>query len=293
MFQWCKGRSGQGWFCSFLCLFLWLCSGGNALAEQTLVVPGTGDSQALLRVLAKAFEAENPAVRVAIPKSVGSIGGIKRVLSGETPIGRVARGLTAQEQAHGLNITTFAYSPVVFVTSANTSCLDNITSRQVVDIYSGKTGFWSQLGACEKKKIYVANREEGDSSRNVLNVTIPGFKEIQMIAGEVLYSTQENVRIVKGYPGTIGYAPLSSVVNEPLRILTFEKVYPDRESIQQGKYPLAVPFSIVWKDDLEGVAKAFVEFLYSEKAVSIIEKNGAVPVSSMDRRPIAPSHLLL
>ncbi len=289
-----RSTGAGGWLAGVLLVVsLGLLAGGDARAEQRLVVPGTGDSQALLRVLAKAFEAEHPDVRVEIPKSVGSIGGIKRVVRGESPLGRVARGLSVQEQDQGLTIRTFAYSPVVFVVHESTSCIDSLSARQVVDIYSGTTGFWSQLGPCEEKKIYVANREEGDSSRNVLKAAVPGFDDIQTYAGEVLYSTQENVRIVSQYPGTIGYAPLSSVAGEALRILKFENVYPSRENIEEGHYRLAVPFSIIWKQSLEGVPKAFVEFLFSETGRALIEENGAVPVSSIGRRPLAPGHLLL
>ena len=51
-----------------------------ALSIERLVIPGTGDSQKLLREAARYFEQKDPNVIIDIPESVGSVGGIKRVL---------------------------------------------------------------------------------------------------------------------------------------------------------------------------------------------------------------------
>jgi len=59
-------------------------------AEETVVVCGTGDSQSLLRRLATEFERKNPGIKIEVPESIGSSGGIKATAKGECDIGRVA-----------------------------------------------------------------------------------------------------------------------------------------------------------------------------------------------------------
>lgn len=254
---------------------------GPAAALETLVVPGTGDSQALLAVLAQAFEAEHPGIRIEVPPSVGTIGGIRRVLAGETSLARTARPLSAQELQQGLQHQLFAYSPIVFVANLQPACIDNLSAAQVVGIYSGRLTSWAQLGPCGNKKIYVANREDGDSSRRILVEQVPGFSGIEPFAGEVLYSNPENLRVLESYPQTIGYMPLANAIKSGLTQLRYEGTAATVSSVQSGDYHLSVPLGLVWKGELQGPAKAFLDFLSSPRGRGLIIENGAVPVSRM------------
>lgn len=254
-------------------------------ADETLSIPGTGDSQTLLGVLAKAFEDAHPGLQVEVPASVGTIGGIKQVLAGESPLARSARPLSAQEQQRGLQQLVFAYSPIVFVANLPQPCLDNLTAAQIVGIYSGRLTSWIQIGNCPNKKIYVANRENGDSSRRVLVERVPGFADIESFAGEIIYSNPENQRIIEQYPQTIGYMPLANTLNSPLQSFRYEGVAATVAAVQKGDYPLTVPLGVVWKGELKGLAKAFVDFIQSPAGKKLIEQNGAVPVALMPKRP--------
>lgn len=265
---------------TLLCCTLWMLTAASAAAsEAQLVLPGTGDSQTLLEVLARAFEEQNPEVRIEVPTSVGTIGGIRRVLAGEVPFSRTARPLSEQERQHGLQQKVFAYSPIVFVANLESACLENLTARQVVGIYSGRVTSWAQLGDCPQKKIYVANREDGDSSRRVLVEKVPGFAAIDPFAGEVLYSNPENQRILEQYPQTIGYMPLANAIKSSLRFFRYEGTPASMTAVQKGQYPLTVPLGIAWKGELQGPARAFVDFLFSSKGRALITENGAVPAA--------------
>lgn len=263
-------------------LLLWVGAPAAGGAE-TLAIPGTGDSQTLLAVLAKGFEATHPGVRIQIPPSVGSIGGIQRVLAGETPLARTARPLSEQERQRGLKQLVFAHSPIVFAANLEPACVDNLTAAQVVGIYSGQLTSWSQLGSCDKKKIYVANREDGDSSRRVLVDKVPGFADIQQFAGEIIYSTPENQAILEKYPQTIGYLPLANAIKSNLKFFRFEGTAATPAAVQQGEYRLSVPLGLVWHGELQGTAKAFVDFLLSEPGRQLLTENSAVPAALMPK----------
>lgn len=247
------------------------------VAQEKIVIVGTGDSQKLLRILARAFEEANPGTIIEVPESIGSSGGIRSTAEGKCDLGRVARTFKEKEKKYNLKYKQFAYSPIVFAVNSSVLGVDNLTTEQIVDIYSGKITLWSDLGGA-KRKIYVANREEGDSSRTVLEENLAGFKDIETFAGKIVYSTPETVEIIAKHRNTIGYIPLSMVKGTDLIVMKVDGVYPSLENVQNGSYKLLASFGIVWKGNLEGLAKAFVEFLFSSEAQEIITENGAIPV---------------
>ena len=248
-----------------------------ALSIERLVIPGTGDSQKLLREAAHSFKQEHPEVTIDIPESVGSVGGIKRVLNGHTPLARIARPLDVNELASGLTSTVFAYTPVVFVANLPEKCVDNLSGAELVAIYSGEITSWQKLGNCPDHKIYVANREEGDSSRILIEANLPDFKKIPKLAGKIIYSTPETLHIIEDHPYTIGYLPLAILRSSPLTRFAINNLHPTVENIVTNSYPLAVPLGFVWKDKLTGSHRLFVEFLFSPQGQEIIRSHDAVP----------------
>jgi phosphate transport system substrate-binding protein len=261
----------------FFSLILLVFFSGPAAAGGRVVISGSGDSQDLLRAMAFAFEKANPGATIIIAKSIGSDGGIRAVERGTADLGRIARLVTEKDRKFSLNHVVFAFSPVVFICNANVQQVDNLTYAQIVGIYSGRITSWSQLGG-KRRPIYVANREEGDSSRAAIEETVPGFNEITSFEGEVIKSTPETIDIVEKYKDTIGYGPLSMVKGRRLKVLKVEGIYPSLRNVQSGKYSLFIPFSLVWKGRLRGLSKAFVDFIFSPEGQKITADSGAAPV---------------
>lgn len=252
-----------------------------------IVIEGTGDSQALLRKLAGAFEKTHPGICIEIPDSIGSSGGIKATASGKCDLGRVARPIKANEKSYGLTFRCFAYAPVVFAMNQSVRGIDNLTYSQILGIYSGELEDWKSLGGPEGK-IYIINREQGDSSRTALEETIPGFRNIQKPAGKTVYTTPEAFDILNQYEGTIGYVPLAMIKGSNVRIPRINGIEPSTENVQEGKYPNVVPLGLVWKGGLNAHSSAFVTFLFSPEGKKIIEGNGAIPVSKENSDKIVP-----
>ncbi len=138
------------YFLTLAVLFVTIVATTNAAARQPLVIAGSGDSQQLLRQLADAFESVNPGRSVIIPDSIGSSGGIKALIDQRCDMARVARPLKEAELAlaDDLVYREFASSPVVFAANLPDNCVTNLTSEQIVDIFSGRIGDWSKLGNC-------------------------------------------------------------------------------------------------------------------------------------------------
>ncbi len=243
---------------------------------RVLVIPGTGDSQVLLHKLAQLYTKNRPGIPVEIPESIGSGGGIRSVITGKNEIARVARPLTEKESAQGLKSRIFAQAPVVFAVNPGVAGAESLSLEQILGVYSGKIQQWDALGGVGK--IYAMNREEGDSSRTVLENFIPGFKEISVPAGATVYSTPEAVQTLMASPNTIGYLPMPAAVGTGLRMLQVQGIAPSAANVRQKKYQLVIPLALVWKDTLSPRAQDFLDFLSSPAARKLMLDNGAIPV---------------
>jgi phosphate transport system substrate-binding protein len=248
----------------------------NDSSVPKIIVGGTGDSQELMRALAKVLMEKLGSGIIEVPDSIGSKGGIRAVANGEIDLARVARPLKEDEKKPGLTYRLFAKSPVVFVVHPSAADINNITTEQLIGIYSGEIRDWSQLGI-QAGKIYPITRESGDSSLLVLNEKLPAFTEIKTPVAKVIYSTPETVAALMEHKGTIGFVPLAMAVGTKLRILKVNDVYPSSKNVLDGKYEMVIPFGIVYKEQPKGLAKSFVDFLYSEDGRKIITEMGAVP----------------
>jgi phosphate transport system substrate-binding protein len=246
-----------------------------------LVIEGTGDSEGILKNLAWQFMRVYSNVAIVMPRSVGSSGGIAALRKREIELARVARPLTEEEKKEGLKAVVFARSPVVFVVHPSVTEIDNITSEQVIGIYSGKVTWWEELGG-SRFKVYPVAREPGDSSRRVLEENIAGLKDIEITPmARVAYSTNEAVNIIKGHKNTIGFLPMAMAHKSGLKVLKLDGVYPSIENVRNGSYPLSVPLAVVHREKLSPLAWKFVAFLFGPVAKDVIEKYGSVPEKRM------------
>ncbi len=256
-----------------LTVIIFLAAVQVASAEK-LTIAGTGDSQELLRLLAKDFEAGNPGTIIDIPDTTGTVGGLKSLREDSVKLARTARPLKQNEQP-GLIEFLFARAPIVFSVHPSLAELKNITTEQFLGIYSGQYTNWKQLGQ-QDHKIYVVDREGGDSSRIVLEREMPGFKQLTSV-GYIAFNTQQAVSYVEDHEFTIGFLPNPSIVNKKIAVIAIDGVQPDAANINSGKYKYVVPLYLVSKGQPEGLASKFIEYIYSPGARKILEENGVVP----------------
>ncbi len=250
---------------------------GNGISHH-LAIPGTGDSQTLLRILAHEFELNNPDTPIEIPGSIGSSGGIKMLQTGKTPLARIARPLTKEEQDGTLTTLTFAMSPIVFVVNPQISNLTNITTEEILGIYSGKINQWKDLNV-SLDKIFPITREQTDSSLLVLNRHIQNFATINSLTAKIIYSTPDTVETLRRYKRTIGFIPIADAINAKLHILTIDGISASPENVQSGLYKFVTPLNFIYKEK-EGpsdVGQAFIDFVFSPDGERIIHENGLIP----------------
>ena len=244
---------------------------------QKIIVGGTGDSQKLLRVIAKTLEKKLIGGKIEIPDTVGSSGGIKALVAGRIDLARVARPILQNEEKYNLTYLLFAKNPVVFVTHPSVSKITNLKFSDILKIYSGQINNWENVGD-KKHKIYPVTREPGDASVKILTKVFPNFK-VNDNAVKVIFSNPATIDALVKNEHTIGFLPLSNVQNTNLRVMNLNGIAPTFINVQNGTYQLAMPLGIVYKKKPKGLAKVFIEFLYSKEGQKIISNFGAIPIS--------------
>ncbi len=85
------------------------------VGAEELVIVGTGSGPPILKAIGEAFNQENPDIKIVVPRSIGSGGGIKEVGNDDYLLGRVARKIKDSEKHFGLSYTPVARVPIVFM----------------------------------------------------------------------------------------------------------------------------------------------------------------------------------
>ncbi|HET7680958.1 MAG TPA: substrate-binding domain-containing protein [Xanthobacteraceae bacterium] len=245
------------------------CSAGEKLA-----VVGTGDGVQVLTALAAAFMSENPEIRIDLPPSVHSAGGIKAVAQDDAIVGRIARPLNQNELGLGLRVIPIFYQPTVFFAHPSAN-VKNLTADQLVAVFSGTVKNWSEVGGSDVR-VRVVRREEPDSSVAVFRDTLPGWKELKFDKGhsKLATTTQEAFDAVEKYEGAIGFGPYSRDLDRRFTVLSVDGVHPT-----DSNYPSTVTLSLIYRDaTVTDSARKFIDFNFTEKAQDIVRRLGAIPV---------------
>lgn len=243
-----------------------------ALAEEITIV-GTGSGTAILKAIGEAFSQQNPGITITVPKSIGSGGGIKAIGRDEYLLGRVARGIKEKEKPYGLTYVSYAKMPIVFFVNKGVN-IKNLSTQQVLDIYSGKITNWKDVGGNDAR-IRVVTREEDDSSLGVLLELFPGFKDITITSkAKTTFSDPETEETVLKTTNVIAYGSYPNV-----KIIDVHALNIEGKSAADSDYPYVGTLGLIYKEEnYTGNIKKFVEFATSEAAHEAITEAGGIPV---------------
>jgi phosphate transport system substrate-binding protein len=238
----------------------------------TLEVVGTGDGLEMLRVIAARYSQANPRVRVEIPPSIGSGGGIAAVGSGRAVLGRIARELSDVERQAGIVSKPVARLPSAFFAHPSAG-VKSITAAQLADIYIGRIVNWQEVGGANLR-IRVVRREDIDSTLTVLRQSMPGWRNLEITErSKMATSTQEAIETARVVPGAIGFAPYSKPLETGLTVLKIDDVHPLDEA-----YPSNNVLALIYmKSSLTDAAADFLKYSVGREAHQIISDHGGVP----------------
>ena len=244
-----------------------LLSSTTAFAKE-VAIPGTGDGVVVLEAIAKAFT-KSEGVTVRVPKSIGSGGAVKVVGKDQAILGRVARGIKDKEKHYGLEYKPLFEVPTVIFVNENVT-VDNLTEKQVIDIFSGKITNWKDVGG-QDASIIVVRREDKDSSLNNLKKTFPGFKNIVFPQNATLAEkTYIMTAQIANRPNSIGFGPYDVALAKGLKALSINGLKPTNSD-----YSYYGTIGLVYKTaKLDDNSKKFLAFAISDEAHPAVKEAG-------------------
>ncbi|RKF19980.1 phosphate ABC transporter substrate-binding protein [Alginatibacterium sediminis] len=246
-----------------------------ATQAQTIKIGGTGNALGTMKLIASAYNKSYDTNKVQVLPSIGSSGAIKAIPKGAIEIGLSARPLKETELGKGMIAIEYARTPTIIAVS-NASNIDGITTKQLVDIYTGTTLNWED-GSLVRPII----RQAGDDNTVQLKALSPALKQAVELAEEregLLFAStdQETVNKIENTPGSFGVTSLALLLSEnrTLKALTLDGVTPSPETIDSGLYPLVKRFYLILPETLSPNVQHVVDFIRSEKGAAILIQNG-------------------
>lgn len=246
--------------------------------EGSITVVGSTALQPLVEQAAKDFQLKNPKAQITV-QGGGSGTGLTQVSQGGAQIGD--SDIFAEEKTgidasaivdHKVAVVGFAavVNPNVTVT--------NLTQQQLIDIFTGKTTNWKQVGG-QDQKIVVINRAKGSGTRaSFKKWALKGTEEVQGLEQDSSGTVQ---KMVNETPGAISYLALS-YVNDKVKALKLDGLEANKENITAGKYPVWSYEHMYTKGTDNELAKALIDYMISKDVQSnLVSKLGYIPVTEM------------
>jgi phosphate transport system substrate-binding protein len=175
---------------------------------------------------------------------------------------------------------------VFFVNGENN--VDNLTTDDVKNIYSGKINNWKNLGGMNKS-IRVYQRPDNSGSQTALkNImgTIPLLKPRRENISSGMGGIINRVAAYRNFNNAIGYSFLhfstGMVKNDQIKLLSINGIYPSKETIGDDSYPFCDAFYAIYaeRDDMNENIKPFIAWILSKQGQELIEKTGYVPMNN-------------
>jgi phosphate transport system substrate-binding protein len=228
----------------------------------------------VMKEAARTIMMANPAIQISIAGG-GSGVGIKQVGEGLVHIGNSGRKPTDQEIArYDLHMHRWAIDGVAPVVHSR-NAVKALTKNQIKDIFAGRITNWKSLGG-EDRAINIYTRDEASGTRAVFWKKALDKGAI-VSAAHVVVSNGAMKSALAQDPYGIGYVSVGHL-DDTVAPVALDGVVPSIETVRKGSYKIARGLYSNTKGEATGLAKKFIDFLYTPDGQKIIEKHGFIPV---------------
>lgn len=242
-------------------------SGAIKIAGGTAHIP-------VMKAAAEKIMTFNPDIAISIAGGGSSVG-IKQVGEGLVDIGNSGRKPTDDEvQKYGLAMHQWAVDGVgVIVNPGNP--VQRLTSDQIKAIYAGGLTSWKALGGPDKA-INLYTRDKASGTRQVFWSKALAKGEISAKANFVASNGAMKTAVAQD-PYAIGYVSVGHI-DPSVAPVALDDVAPTLDNVKSGRYKVARGLFSSTKGEARGLAKKFLDFLYSDQGQQLIAQNGFIPV---------------
>ncbi|MCR4675493.1 MAG: phosphate ABC transporter substrate-binding protein [Lachnospiraceae bacterium] len=234
---------------------------------------GSTSMEKLCEALSEGFMAKYPGINVSV-EYTGSSAGIESLSAGSVDIGNASRNLKDEEKTGGATENIVAIDGIALITDTENT-VTNLTTEQLVSIYTGETTNWSELGGADEA-IVVIGREAGSGTRGA-------FEELLEIEDACTYaqeldSTGAVLAKVASTPGAIGYVSLDAI-DDTVTSMSLNDVAATEDTIKAGDYQLSRPFVMATMGEVteqSELVQTWFDYINSEEGQQIVSGVGLI-----------------
>lgn len=226
----------------------------------------------------------------------GTVNAYERLITGRTDL--IFAAAPSQEQlemarraAKELHLTPIGREAFVFFVNSRNP-VEGLTVEQIQGIYTGQITNWNQVGG-KNQPIRPFQRLENSGSQSALLRLMDGLPLIEpekedRVGG--MGGIIQQVASYRNYKNSIGFSfrfyASEMAANNQIRLLALDGVFPTKESIRDGSYPISDSFFAITAapigapDPRESNPKlnAFLDWILSEQGQQIVEDSGYVSI---------------
>lgn len=263
---------------------------GNDEEQQTVVLKfgGSTSVEEAIQLAADAFKAEVANFDYEMNQT-GSGDGHKRTLGSEKDnnpahIGFASREFKSSEDVAGaMNSGKFALDAIAMVVHKD-SQVSNLTSEQVLKIYTGEITNWSEIDSSLSGAIAVYTRDAESGTRGAFQ-EILGFEDVELVETSIVTSGNGDLATKVGQNvNGIGYVSLSTDFEaNNIKAVKYNNVEASKLNTNNGTYTLARPFMFTTRaandfatEAEKEMTKAFIAYLGTKDAVAVMNEAGVI-----------------
>ena len=200
------------------------------------------------------------------------------IVTGDADIIFVALPSAEQEEFPKENGVELVFTPIgkeafVFFVNAQNP-IEDVSLSDIQQIYSGNLTEWETLGVKGLGKIKAFQRDKGSGSQSTLEKLMAGYtlmippkENVIDGMGGIIEQTAD----YKNFKNAMGYSfrfySTEMVQNNQIKLLSVNGVYPSRENIENGTYPLASHFYAVTRSDADENVQKLLDWITSEQGI--------------------------
>ncbi len=255
---------------------------GAAMAKDanSIVVDGSTTVGPVAKAFAEYYMGKHQDVNITVSES-GSGNGAKSLINAACDVATMSRPLKNSEKKAAQDAGVLAIENVVALDGLAvivhpSNSRDNLTIKQIRDIYTGKIVNWKELGG-QDQKIVVISRDTNSGTYESFNTLV--MKDEKLKSGAEYVGSGGAIRQrVLSTEAAIGYVGLA--FTEGVKTLKVNGVTPTAETVIDKTYPIARPL-YMYTNGRPKTGTALYDFVNlskTEEGKKIVEDTGYVPV---------------
>ena len=269
-------------------------SSGSSSSTQNLYIENKGSDTIvnIALVWAETYQKLYPEIRISVTGG-GSGTGIAALINNTVDIANASRQIKQKEID---NAAVNGVTPVEFIIAGDAIAvivnlenpINELTIKQISDIFSGKITNWSEIGGNDLPIVKLSRETNSGTHVYFLEEVVrQGDKENTTLFSQdtlLLPSSEGIISEVRDNPNAIGYDGLGYITDE-VKVISVainagdDYIIPSIETVNNKLYPIARNLYMYTNGEPVSHVKEYLEWILSEEGQLIVAELGFVPIS--------------